>query len=332
MTGPSTIHDVAVDAVLRQTTGDTGPVVAPDPGVGARLAVAGRQVTDEPLASIGDEKVAAVVLTGDELSREGVEAERLLHDAARVLVPDGLLAVSARNRVFAELTGLPHGLRGFSANEFERLLGHYGFAPSLVCAPGAARRLRASLDPSAVVDDTALDVEADRDPGLLHAAPQLFAVATSAVDARARSERFFATLPRKVVAASTLCRADDGRVLIVHDAFKRHWTIPGGVVDPDESPREGAEREAWEETGLRIAAGAVLGVFAGSWPDRVVFVYDGLPVGGGAPAPHPVHEHEVDAAEWVPVAEALARLAPHVAFQVRRCLSEPGGTWTHPHA
>lgn len=323
----ATVDDVVISAVLDATAApDSRPVVAHDAGVAARLAAEGRQVTDHPLAEVGDEEAAAAVLTGDELSHAGEHAEALAHEAARALKPGGLLAVTVRNRVFAAVTGLPQSPRGFSSAELERLLGHYGFAPSLLCAPGAAARLRAAVEATFVADD-ALDIDADRDPGLLAGAPRLFALASRAPDAAARSQRFFATLPRKVVAAGTLCRTDDGRILIVHDSFKGHWTIPGGVVDADESPREGAQREAWEEAGVRIAAGAVLGVFVGSWPDRLVLVYDGLPVGGGIPDPEPVHPHEIDAAEWAEVGDALERLAPHVAYQVRRCLAEPGGTW-----
>lgn len=322
------VHDLAVSAVLERTRApDARPVHAPEAGVAARLAAAGRQIADGSLDRLADEALDAAILTSDELSHAGADADALLHDAARTIGPCGLLAVTARNRVYADATGLLLGSRGFSPEELERVLGHYGFAPILLCAPGAAARLRAALDPDGVVDDGALDIEADRQPALLGAAPQLFALAERARDDAERSERFFSTLPRKVVAAAALCRADDGRILIVHDSFKQHWALPGGVVDPDENPREGAEREAWEETGLRLAAGALLGVFAGSWPDRLVLVYDGLPVGGGAPVPQPPHPHEVDAAEWVEVPEALERLAPHVAFQVRRCLSEPGGTW-----
>ena len=329
----ASIADAVVAAVLRATEHPSPePVVADDAGIAARLVAEGRQVVGGPLHTLPAESVAAAVLIGDELSHAGEDAEALVHEAARALRPHGLLAATARNRLFAELTGLPAPRRGFSATELDRLIGHYGFMPELLCAPGAAGRLRASLDPHSLCDDAPLDIEADRHPGLLDAGPHLLALARRAADPEARSSRFFATLPRKVIAAAVLCRADDGRMLVVHDSFRRHWTIPGGVVDADESPRDGAEREAREEAGLPVAAGPVLGVFAGTWPDRVVFVYDGVPVGGGAPTPAPVHEHEIDAAQWVSVREALDRLAPHVAFQVRRCLSQPGGTWVQPRS
>lgn len=46
---------------------------------------------------------------------------------------------------------------------------------------------------------------------------------------------------------------DPGRdsILMVHHAALDRWLQPGGHVDPGESPRDGAARETWEETGLR---------------------------------------------------------------------------------
>jgi len=59
-----------------------------------------------------------------------------------------------------------------------------------------------------------------------------------------------------------------GRVLVVRRAtepLKGEWSIPGGVLELGESLRQGAEREALEETGLQVEAGEVLEVF-----DRVI--------------------------------------------------------------
>jgi ADP-ribose pyrophosphatase YjhB (NUDIX family) len=43
------------------------------------------------------------------------------------------------------------------------------------------------------------------------------------------------------------------------------WSIPGGMLELGETVRQGAEREAFEETGLVVRATELLGVF-----DRVV--------------------------------------------------------------
>jgi 8-oxo-dGTP diphosphatase len=61
---------------------------------------------------------------------------------------------------------------------------------------------------------------------------------------------------------------DAGRVALVkrgHAPLLGEWSIPGGMLELGETMRQGAEREALEETGLVVRATELLGVF-----DRVV--------------------------------------------------------------
>jgi 8-oxo-dGTP diphosphatase len=54
------------------------------------------------------------------------------------------------------------------------------------------------------------------------------------------------------------------RVLLVkraHPPIQGQWSIPGGVLEVGEMVREAAVREAQEETGLRVEAGELLGVY-----------------------------------------------------------------------
>lgn len=47
-----------------------------------------------------------------------------------------------------------------------------------------------------------------------------------------------------------------GRVLMINemiDAGRPYWLIPGGGIEGDETPREAAVRETFEETGLRLS-------------------------------------------------------------------------------
>ena len=273
------------------------------------------------ISAVIDSAPDAVALLADEVSAAGDHAEGLLATALEVVRPGGVIAVSARSLVAGRLaTGSPGG-RTFSADELRRALGHLGVDVTLLCAPGAAAGLRGE-------PDGGYDEELDRLAGLLDAGPRVVAGGRAPASMADRSREFFATLPYKVVAAAVICRNGAGDILVVHDSFKRYWTIPGGVVDADEDPRKAAERESWEEAGIRVDAGVVLGVFSASWPDRVVLVYDAVPVEGGAAAPkqHPVHAHEIDAVAWWPVEQALRDLAPHIAEQVRHCLECPGHT------
>ena len=64
--------------------------------------------------------------------------------------------------------------------------------------------------------------------------------------------------------------AENGRVALVkrgHEPLLGQWSIPGGLLDVGETLREGAEREALEETGLVVRATELLGVFERMVPD-----------------------------------------------------------------
>lgn len=309
-----------------------GRVAAPSPRTRAALAAAGCRLLGGALHELPDGHVDAVALLDDELSTArpssggapGEGAEELLAQAARVLRPAGALLASARSRVHAAATGRSLGdARGYTAVELRRMLGHRGFAVELVCAPGVAGRLAAGSPRYAPALDT--------QPGLLDAGPVLAALGRHQPHPADRSAAFFASLPRKVVAAAVICRAASGEMLTVYDSFRRHWTIPGGVVDADEPPPAGARRETREEAGLDVEVRGLLGVFAARAPDRLILVFDAVPAGcastEGLPALRPVHAHEVADAAWLPVEEAIARVAPHVAEQVRRCLWSPGRVW-----
>lgn len=54
---------------------------------------------------------------------------------------------------------------------------------------------------------------------------------------------------------------DDGRILLVKRADNGTWCLPCGWLDSNESPAEGAVREAWEETGLRVRPVRLVDVF-----------------------------------------------------------------------
>ncbi|WP_051710935.1 NUDIX domain-containing protein [Andreprevotia chitinilytica] len=41
------------------------------------------------------------------------------------------------------------------------------------------------------------------------------------------------------------------------------WSLPGGGIDPNETPAQAMVREVWEETGLHVRPTRVLGVFGG---------------------------------------------------------------------
>ena len=54
----------------------------------------------------------------------------------------------------------------------------------------------------------------------------------------------------------------DGRILL-QEKHDEAWSLPAGMIEPGESPREAIVREVREETGLVVTPGRILGVFGG---------------------------------------------------------------------
>lgn len=66
---------------------------------------------------------------------------------------------------------------------------------------------------------------------------------------------------QQVVAASVVVVDAGGRVLLIkrgHAPGEGLWSLPGGTVMAGETPRAAAQREALEETGLRVSVGEEL--------------------------------------------------------------------------
>ncbi|CUR54539.1 putative hydrolase [metagenome] len=56
--------------------------------------------------------------------------------------------------------------------------------------------------------------------------------------------------PRSALARSLVVATYGGEVLLVHNSWRLHWELPGGLLGPGESARHAAERAFFEETGL----------------------------------------------------------------------------------
>jgi 8-oxo-dGTP pyrophosphatase MutT (NUDIX family) len=287
------------------------PVAAP-PGVAARLAGSERRFDTTALEDLVAGSVGSVLLVEDEVSRDGDRAEELISLAADAVRPAGLLVLSAlvgsdeddepRGVPAARISpALRQGPRSFDAAGVEHLLMHRGLTVFRLEQHSAGDGMQRWL-----------------------------VVGRAPVSTQERSSRFIASLPFKLVTAAVVCRDAEDRLLCVFDRFRRHWTIPGGVVDAREDPRAGAVREAVEEGGVRVEAGALLGVFSTAFPDRLLLMYAATPLDPDDPStrsPTSRQPHEVGEVRWVPVDEALALLNPRTRWQVQQSLQAPGETW-----
>lgn len=96
-----------------------------------------------------------------------------------------------------------------------------------------------------------------------------------------------ATLPRKRAIAQLLVRDPAQRILLCQLTYKHDWDLPGGVVEPGESPHLGASREAREELGLVLRPGRLLVADWlppwGGWDDAMCLLFDGGMLDAAAP-------------------------------------------------
>ncbi|MFI8961048.1 (deoxy)nucleoside triphosphate pyrophosphohydrolase [Streptomyces sp. NPDC053493] len=125
-----------------------------------------------------------------------------------------------------------------------------------------------------------------------------------------------------VVVAGALC--DQGRLLAARRSapaeLAGRWELPGGKLEPGESPEEALVRELREELGIETEVGARL---PGEWPLKPGYVLRvwAARVRSGVPEPLEDHDelrwlarHELDSVDWLdqdrPAVAEAARLLP----------------------
>ena len=83
--------------------------------------------------------------------------------------------------------------------------------------------------------------------------PRGLALAIMSVSVMEQSpSNFWKNIPKKRMGTGALILNEKSEVLIVKPTYKDHWSVPGGVVDANESPREACMREIKEEIGLTM--------------------------------------------------------------------------------
>ncbi|MEV0839896.1 NUDIX hydrolase [Actinocatenispora sera] len=83
---------------------------------------------------------------------------------------------------------------------------------------------------------------------------------------------------RAAAAAGALFTDAEGRIMMVRPTYKDYWDIPGGYVEPGETPYEACVREVEEELGIRPTIGRLL---VADWApsdrdgDKILFIFNG---------------------------------------------------------
>lgn len=125
------------------------------------------------------------------------------------------------------------------------------------------------------------------------------------------------------VAAGVLFTDHQDRVLLVEPGYKPYWDLPGGIVEPGESPWAAAQREVREELGLDIKPGRLL--VCDYLPDRGPGLGEGLRLvfdGGQLPVDVDVRLDlvELRSWDWCSPAEVVQR-TEHAPLLQRRIIA-----------
>lgn len=124
-------------------------------------------------------------------------------------------------------------------------------------------------------------------------------------------------LPRHSVSVTGVVFRDDGRVLAIQRCDDGRWVPPGGVLELAETPSEGVAREVLEETGIKVQAEQLTGVYKNMIRGVVTLAFRCSVIGG--------HTHPTDEARkfaWLTVDEATRDMPEARAVGVTDALSD----------
>ena len=120
-----------------------------------------------------------------------------------------------------------------------------------------------------------------------------------------RLDRYNVLTMTRLIHVSTIIQ-EAGRILLVQEAKQQNrelWNLPGGHLEEDETLQQGALREVFEETGLRVDLAGLVGIYTSVRPGYQAFrfVFSAPLPSGTAFA-----GDDILAVRWATLAEAMA--------------------------
>lgn len=138
------------------------------------------------------------------------------------------------------------------------------------------------------------------------------------------SKNYYQNLPKKRMGAGALFFNQDNDILIIKPSYKDHWSILGGVVEENESPRVSCVREIKEEIGLEIKDLKFLCV---DWTSSVEgkgeslqFIFFGGVLTVEQISNIKLAEEEISEYKFLPLEKALPFLSEKLRERIPRCV------------
>jgi 8-oxo-dGTP pyrophosphatase MutT (NUDIX family) len=98
-----------------------------------------------------------------------------------------------------------------------------------------------------------------------------------------------------------------GRILLIKHKKLGIWLNPGGHIEPNELPHQAAEREFWEETGVKVRA------------KKFGFMFEGIDDAKSYPSPFVSDLHWVSQENYQARVSGDASIAAHRRYTGRDC-------------
>ena len=130
----------------------------------------------------------------------------------------------------------------------------------------------------------------------------------------------------KQSAAGAVLRSDDDRIVIVEPTYVDHWNLPGGELEPGESPLVACRREVREELGVAVPIGRLRCVDHIRSRDAFRFLFDGGRVPDDFLDRCVLPADELRSARLATIDEAAPLLHPQSASRLRHCLAAMDST------
>lgn len=128
--------------------------------------------------------------------------------------------------------------------------------------------------------------------------------------------------PSFTVGAMCFIERDDGALLLVRQAYRKRWGVPGGLLERGEEAADGARREVFEEVGLAIDLVGEPRVVVDAEPQRVDIVFRAKVVKGADPSIAAPRSPEIVETRWF-ARDALPELQ-HETVTALFALARPG--------
>lgn len=121
-------------------------------------------------------------------------------------------------------------------------------------------------------------------------------------------------MPLKRLISHVVMTDPSGRILLCQTTFKKDWELPGGIVEPGESPVLAARREVEEEIGIDLPLGRLLAMdwlppYLG-WSDAIEVLYDGGEHEADLVSRLVCDAREIKQAAWFSVDEIASVVSP----------------------